>query len=124
MINPNFSQEQSYQPLDPGMYNFKIVACEQGVSNKSQNKYVKWELEEIKSKYKLNYVTMIEGTAVGMFRHFVKSAGIENYDDTAIDEAEILGNLISCKVDNEPYISQKDGSTKIKSVVKQVSKMI
>jgi hypothetical protein len=121
MIKPNFSEEQSFKMLEPGIYNFKILGCEQGTSSKSNHQYVKWELEEVKSRQKVNYVTMIEGRAVGMFRHFIKSAGIENYDDSDIDEAEVIGNFVSCKIKHKQYPSTRDGSMKTRLEVESVS---
>lgn len=96
MINPDFSQEAG---IAPGIYEAKIMSCEQRIGQKSGNPFLNWTLN-VKG-YKVFHSTPIGGPGAGLLKQLVRAAYSPGYDGGPINTDALLGKMIQVKLEKE-----------------------
>src|SRR5271168_2683936 len=90
-VEPNYSE--AFEQVTPGTYKAKIVAVE-GKTSQSNNRYLNWKLEIQPSGMTIYYITMVEGKASGMLKHFAKCVLGEKYEDGEFDTDQFMSRSV------------------------------
>lgn len=106
-VSPNFDEE--FTPNKPGTYLCKIISGELKVGTQKGTQYINWKLETTDGRT-VYHSTPIEGRGAGIFKHFVHSAGDKAYEKGEYDTDELIGQMVSMKLDIEQKLT-RDGRT-------------
>lgn len=90
-FTPDFSEE--FTPLLEGIYLCEILGVEAKTSN-AGNRYLNWKLKT-PSNQTVYYVTVIEGRASGMLKHFIRCTIAPHYEEGEIETDDFIGKKVA-----------------------------
>lgn len=95
IVTPSFEEPSG---LEPGSYRAMIIGCETKISKKG-SPYLNWKFEELSTHSWIFLMTGLSGKGAQMLKHLVKCAGFPHYEGGPINTDELLGNIVTVKID-------------------------